>query len=130
MIQIAAGLGEIIKSVKNDNELDSKKTDRAIKKAIGDTLKVFTDHPLLTGVRDIVDAASGDQRSSVGRYLGQFAGSFVPNILSRTTKAIDPTIYEKRDFISQVKSKIPGMQGDLVPKRTIFGEPLEYQGSS
>ena len=94
---------------------------------------VFTQSPF-TGTSDLFSFLQGgaykEGYAQAGqRYFGQLLGTFIPNILRRATVAGDPIIYEKRDVPSQLKSRVPGLQKSLTPKRDLFGETLRQGGT-
>jgi hypothetical protein len=60
------------------------------------------------------------------RMIQNFASSFVPYSvgLSQIDRATDPYSRRARTVMDAIKSKIPGISEDLLPRRDIWGEPM------
>jgi len=135
LMQIAGSIANSIDAYKNTGQLNSQDVANESAKALGDIgSMVFTQSPF-TGVSDLFDLMKGGKYNegyakAGNRYLGQLIGTFIPNILRRTTVAMDPIVYEKRDIRSQLQSRIPGLQKNLTPKRDLFGEIVRQGGTS
>ena len=134
LLQIGASISEAIDAYKNTGQLSSEEVEKEMLNSISDIFSmVFTQSPF-TGTADLFALFSGGQYNegylkAGNRYIGQLAGTFIPNILRRLTVAQDPIIYEKRDIESQLKSRVPGLAQTLTPKRDIFGETLRQDGT-
>lgn len=134
LMQIAGSIAESIKAYQNEGQLNSEDVRKNVWKGIGNlTSMVFTQSPF-TGVSDLFDLMKGGAYNegiskAFPRYIGQLIGTFIPNILRRTTTAIDPIIYEKRGIRPQLQSRIPGLQDELTPKRDLFGEIVRQGGT-
>lgn len=134
LLQVGASISEAIDAYKNTGQLDSKTVAKDMWNAIGDIgSMVFTQSPF-TGVSDFFDLIKGGTYNegyfkALNVYGAQMAGTFIPNILRRLTVAQDPIVYEKRDIEGQIKSRIPGLQKDLTPRRDLFGETIRQGGT-
>lgn len=134
LLQIGSSIAEAIDAYKNTGELTDKDASEEAVNAIGEIASmVFTSSPF-TGTSDLFALATGGAYNegylkAGNRYIGQLVGTFIPNILRRLTVAGDPIIYEKRDIKSQLKSRVPGLQKSLTPKRDVFGETVRKAGT-
>ena len=134
LLQVGASISEAIEAYKNTGELNSEEVEKEMMNSIGDIMSmVFTQSPF-TGAADLFALLTGGEYNegyfeAGNRYLGQLAGTFIPNILRRATVAQDPILYEKRDVSSQLKSRVPGLAQTLTPKRDIFGETIRQGGT-
>ena len=135
LLQLGSSLAQVIDAYKNTGKLSSEEVGQEAGEIISNIADMVLDQSPFTGFTNLVDLIQGGAYNegylkAGERYGGQLVGTFIPNLLRRTTVANDPTIYEKREFMDQaVKSRIPGMQGDLTPKRDIFGEKVEQSGN-
>jgi len=134
LLQVGASISETIDAYKNTGQLDDKTVEKEMLNSISDIgSMVFTQSPF-TGAADLFALLSGGEYGegyfqAGNRYVGQMAGTFIPNILRRLTVAQDPIVYEKRDIESQLKSRVPGLAQTLTPKRDIFGETIRQGGT-
>jgi len=134
LLQVGASISEAIDAYKNTGELDDATVEKEMLNSISDIgSMVFTQSPF-TGAADLFALLSGGEYGegyfqAGNRYIGQLAGTFIPNILRRATVAQDPIVYEKRDIESQLKSRVPGLAQTLTPKRDIFGETIRQGGT-
>lgn len=134
LIQLGAGVSEMIEAHRNTGGLNEEEVGKATAKAVGDIASmVFTQSPF-TGLGDFMNLLKGGQYNegygpALNRYTGQLAGTFIPNIIRRHTVGLDPVIYEKRDIKSQLRSRFPGLEDELTPKRTLFGEKVLKDGN-
>jgi hypothetical protein len=58
------------------------------------------------------------------RFLQQFAGSMVPNVVGQPTTMSDPYVRQVNGMIEAIQARIPGLRQDLLPKRDWLGEPV------
>lgn len=134
LLQIGASISEAIEAYKNTGQLSSEEAEKEALNSISDIgSMVFTQSPF-TGMADLFALLQGGAYNegyikAGNRYIGQMMGTFIPNVLRRLTVAGDPIIYEKRDIPSQLKSRVPGLQKDLTPRRDVFGEIARQDGT-
>jgi hypothetical protein len=96
-------------------------------KWVGETFRaakdVAVDKTSLQGFQRI-SLAIGDP----GRWAKQFAqglvGMPIPAVVARTAAAIDQTVRRRDTFWDVIRSRIPGMTGELEPRRTITGKEV------
>lgn len=84
----------------------------------------------LKSLTDSLEALTSDDEDIAGNFIRQRIGSYIPNYLGQSQRAADPTIYEMRTVMDQVKGSIPGMSDDLEARRDVFGNPVMRSGSS
>jgi hypothetical protein len=85
-------------------------------------------------LRDFSDLFSAFQDAMAGkghvaeRYLNNFLVSFTPfsSFLNQTNQAfLDPNLREARTLLETFQSKLPYLSGELQPRRSVWGEPIE-----
>lgn len=82
-----------------------------------------TNQTFLQGVTNVVNAVSDPNRSLPSLANG-FARSWVPNLIGQTTEMHDPLARQVDGMLDSIKSRIPGLREQLLPKRDVFGEPI------
>ena len=83
-----------------------------------------TNQTFLQGITSIVNALSEPQR--FGPKLAQsYAASIIPAIVAQPTAMNDPVAREVDSMLDAIKARIPGLRGTLLPKRDVFGEPIQ-----
>ncbi len=92
------------------------------------TSKNLTRKLSLRGVSDLIQTISDPDRYGE-RYIQNFAAGFVPSLLGQTARAIDPTQHETQSLKEALQAKIPFASRYLLPKRDVWGEPIERQGN-
>ncbi len=74
-----------------------------------------------------------DATSDPGRYGKNFttrlATSFVPNIVASAAGAADKTVRNPADIGQAMKTKIPGVGKNVVPRRDIWGQEIQNEGN-
>jgi hypothetical protein len=58
-------------------------------------------------------------------FLEQYASSLVPKIVGQTVTAADPYKREVSGILDAVQSQLPFLREKLMPKRDVWGEPVE-----
>lgn len=82
------------------------------------------DESFMRGPAEIIKAI--EDKNYAATYVRNFASSFVPYSvgMAQWARATDPYARQARTVIDAMKAKVPGLSEDLMPRRTIFGEPL------
>ena len=86
--------------------------------------QAITNQTFLQGISNFVNAMSDPARFGP-RFLQQFAGSMVPNVIGQPTTMADPVVREVNSALEAIQARIPGMRQDLLPKRDWLGEPVQ-----
>lgn len=78
----------------------------------------------LSGMSSFVEGLADPGRYA-GHWLERTAGSIVPAGVAGVARAMDP-VSRNRDGVGEaLQARIPGMSDGLLPRRDIFGEPVE-----
>jgi len=113
-------------------EMTDKMTESERKKIaskiIQSVTKNLTSKTYLQGITRLSDAISDPERYGEG-WVTNFARSIVPNVVGTVTDSSDPILREARDIISTIKSRIPGLSQTNLPRRDIYGKPIEKTGT-
>lgn len=126
-------MGELVNLYKERGKMNAKEVEKQADRIITQTSKFIQDQTFFQGLANFVEAISGGTYnqgvlSAGGNYLAQLFGGFIPNFLYSYQRAADPTIYNTEGFAEEIKKRIPGMQESLLPRRTVFGTPIERTG--
>ncbi|WP_263588421.1 thermonuclease family protein [Sphingopyxis sp. GC21] len=82
----------------------------------------------LSGLADVLAAADDPERFG-DSFIKRFAGSLaVPTGVAQIARTVDPTLRETPDTTSYIQSRVPGLSGKLLPKRDVWGRPIETEG--
>lgn len=121
LIGVAADMAEVV---------DKAGEEEASELAAGLGLafaKTLLDKSYLQGVSDLVNVLQDPDRYA-GRWVRNFAGSFVPNIVGQYTRADDPVLREVRTMADNIKARLPGESASMFPRRDVWGEPIVRAG--
>lgn len=124
------GLGADAYEIHQAGHDDQVGADAVVKMMFASVLNNIGQRASLTGPIDFAKAVSDPQRYGQ-TWVNRFAGSMVPAALAQYTQSSDPYLREARTILDTMKSRIPGMSQELLPKRDVFGEPMkrdEYMG--
>jgi len=124
-IGIIADLVEMRQFVK---EADSEDVNKILARSFGSLAKTIGSKASMRGASDFIQAAYDSDRYGES-YINNFIASFIPNIAAQTTRAIDPELKETRDLLNTLKSRIPFLSEDVLPRIGVFGQPIVRQGS-
>lgn len=82
----------------------------------------------LSGVSDLA-AAMDDPERYGGSFIDRFVGSAtVPTGIAQIARTIDPTMRETDNTLDYVQSRVPGLSDNLMPKRDVWGRPIQKEG--
>ncbi|MEL0155497.1 hypothetical protein [Sphingopyxis sp.] len=82
----------------------------------------------LSGLADVLAAADDPERFG-DSFIKRFAGSLaVPTGVAQIARTVDPTLRETPDTTTYIQSRVPGLSGKLLPKRDVWGRPIETEG--
>ncbi|MCK9543970.1 MAG: hypothetical protein M0R03_18275 [Novosphingobium sp.] len=82
----------------------------------------------LSGVSDVVGALHDPERNADNMLQRLIGSLLVPNIVAGAARTLDPTQREVETLDDAIRSRIPGLRDDLLPRRNIWGEPIVNQG--
>jgi hypothetical protein len=83
-----------------------------------------TNQTALMGMTNLVNVTSDPTRYGPQFFKG-LAGSIVPALANQAAQWIDPVQREVNGTIDAIKARVPGLRETLLPKRDVFGEPVE-----
>lgn len=94
----------------------------------GSVARSLLNQPMVTGPKDILDAATDramqDERAGDRGYLSQQVGSLVPTGIAQLARSGGEQ-YLPQNAMQQITSRIPGLQGDTPVRLNVFGEPVQ-----
>lgn len=82
----------------------------------------------LKGLTDAVNAYTDPDRYGE-KWILNYAGTAVPTAIAQEARVQDPYLRRAENLIDKVKSRIPGLSEDLLPKLNLWGEPIKLEGS-
>lgn len=93
--------------------------------AIGD---VVLSKSYLSSASDLVDTIHSGTASAAENYIKKYgAGLVVPNAVRDVETIIDPVQRYATSVIEEMRARVPGLSGDLPPRRDAFGFVKNYQ---
>lgn len=121
-IGTAADLHELSSSM-TDDEKDGSATMLAA--AI---LNNLTSKTWLSGLSSALEAVNDPDRY-LPNFLARTAGAIaVPSIVAQATRETDPIMREARTPMDRIRSRVPGLSNDLMPRRDVFGREVRSEG--
>lgn len=118
---IAAAVSEIC-AASDDDEV-FKTAEKAM---IGAVLAIgnnVLEKSYMQSMASMVRAISEPDRYGESWAQG-LAGSMVPAVVARSSRAIDPYLREVSGMMEAIQSRIPGLSADLPPRRDLWGRPV------
>lgn len=106
------------------DHLTPEESDKVPKMIAVAFANAVTNQTALQGITSIVQVLADPQRYGP-KFIQQYAASLVPNIVGQPTAMLDPVVREVNGMVDAIKARIPGMRGELLAKRDVFGEPIE-----
>jgi hypothetical protein len=90
------------------------------------TARSLLNQPMVTGPKDILDAATNRsmQDTQAGDYLSRQVGSLVPTGISQLARSGGEQ-FLPQNVVQEVTSRIPGLQGNTPVRLNVFGEPVQ-----
>lgn len=86
--------------------------------------KNLVDKSYMSGFSDLGEFVSSPSRFA-GQYLQNLASSFIPNLSAQAARAGDPYLREAHGLVQNVKARVPGLSNTLLPRRDVWGQPIE-----
>lgn len=90
------------------------------------TARSLLNQPMVTGPKDILDAATNRsmQDTQAGDYLSRQVGSLVPTGIAQLARSGGEQ-FLPQNVVQEVTSRIPGLQGNTPVRLNVFGEPVQ-----
>lgn len=124
---VAADAYDLMSKAGKEDMTEEERDDLAIA-VVGAFSKNALDKTFTKGVADVVKALTDPDRYGES-YLRRLSGTVVPSALSQTAQAVDPMVREARTVVDTLKSRLPGLSKDLLPKRDIWGQKIIRGGA-
>lgn len=88
------------------------------------------DESFMRGPSELIEAVDNPGRYGQS-YLRNFVSSFIPfsSLSSQLARMGDPYTRQARSVLDGIKQKVPGMSESLMPRRDIWGEPMQNYGA-
>lgn len=83
-----------------------------------------TNQTFMTGATNFVNVLQDPSRYGQN-YFESLAGSLVPSIIGQIAADMDPLVREIHGMRDAMMARIPGQREGLLPKRDLFGKPIE-----
>ena len=90
--------------------------------------KNLTNKTWLQGVSDAIEAISDPDRYGKN-YINSMVASFVPAVVAQTAQSLDPEMRDARNIVDSVKTRVPGLSQQVLPRRDIWGNSIEHSGA-
>ncbi len=89
----------------------------------------LTSRTYLRGLSEFMTAMD-DPKRYMPYYMKRMAATFVPytSLTAQVERSVDPTLRMATTIIDQIRSRTPGLSGDLPPRRNLWGEPIVLEG--
>jgi hypothetical protein len=95
---------------------------------VGSASKSLINKTWLRGPSELVQAVMDPTRYG-DRWVSHSVGTVVPTGVAQIAQTQDPYMREAKGIVDTIKSRVPGMSTDLLPKRDIWGNPIAREGS-
>ena len=95
---------------------------------VGSISKNLTSKTWLRGLSELILAVEDPERYG-DNYIRRLASTVVPTGVAQIANIQDPVMREASSIIEQIKSRIPGQSETLLPKRNVWGEPIQRGGA-
>lgn len=118
LMGIAADLAAVWDRLSDD---EAEKLPKMLATAFANAV---TNQTFLQGLTNVVNAMSDPVRF-MPRLFQSYAGSVVPNVIAQPTAIADPLAREVDSMLDAIKARVPGLRQGLLPKRDVFGQPIE-----
>lgn len=107
-----------------DNLSDRQRDDKAMI-VTASIMSNLASKTWLSGVSSFVEGLADPGRYA-GNWIERLASSFaVPAGVAGVARAIDPVSRQRNSIGEAIQARVPGMTDNLLPRRDVFGEPIE-----
>ena len=104
-----------------------READELGKLVLASVSKNLTSKTWLSGPSELIKAVSDPDRYGQ-RYIQRLAGTVVPTGVAQVAQVHDPYLREARTILDTIKARVPGLSEGLLPRRDIWGEPIQLEG--
>jgi len=107
-----------------DNLSDRQRDDKAMI-VTASIMSNLASKTWLSGVSSFVEGLADPGRYA-GNWIERLASSFaVPAGVAGVARSIDPVARQRNSIGEAIQARVPGMSDKLLPRRDVFGEPIE-----
>ena len=95
---------------------------------IGATAKNVSSKTFLKGIHDVAGILFEPEMTVKGvanRTISSFA---IPNVFAQAARAGEGNMTDIQNLTDALKARIPGLSGEVPPRRNMFGEPIQDNG--
>jgi hypothetical protein len=121
LMGISASAYELAKVM---TQLEADKLGALVLAAIS---KNLVDKTWTQGPASLIEAIQDSDRYAEG-YIRKLVGSVVPTLSAQVAREMDPILREAQTMLDAIRARVPGMSQDLLPRRDLWGEPIELEG--
>ncbi len=124
---IGSILGMAADLAEGTNALSEEEYSDLAVRMVRSVSKNVTSKTFLRGLSNALDALSDPDRYA-GPWMESFGGTVVPRIVAGAARSSDDFLRETEGLGEYIQSQIPFLSQDLLPKRNLWGEPIEREG--
>eukprot|EP00439_Symbiodinium_sp_Y106_P089551 s1_g2087.t1 len=106
---------------------DAGELDDIAAMVTGSVAKNLTSKTWLRGPTELIEAIQDPDRYGE-RYIQNLVGTVVPTGAAQVARIEDPMLRQADTILERIKSRVPGMSEDLLPRLDIWGEPIVRGG--
>lgn len=106
------------------DHMGSEESDKIPKILAVAFANAVTSQTALMGLTNIVNITSDPTRYGP-TFFKSMAGTVVPAIVAQPTAMADPVVRQVDSMLDAIKARIPVARQTLLPKRDVFGEPIQ-----
>ena len=87
------------------------------------------DKAYLKGISNVMEAFYSEGGEEVGTLLRSTVAAHIPNMMGSAVRETNEDMKLVRTLGDAIRERIPGLSGDLPPRRNILGEPMKADAS-
>jgi hypothetical protein len=125
--QIIGTAADIAEVILNKPFPDEQNTKEMVGRLAASLARNWTSKTYMQGISGILDAVSDPVRYGEN-FIEQFSGSLIPSMVASTARSTDPYYRNVEGVKDALQARIPVASEKLLPKRDIWGEPIERKG--
>lgn len=127
----AADLKDLLQEIDWESSDASTIWGQAVAGVAGAYLKPMLDVHFMGAVAEVatgIEEGSGGNWNRIGRIIQSASLGMIPNIASQTNRIFfDDSVRQLGDYLSKLKSRVPGLSPKLPQKVGLLGEPQTHQ---
>lgn len=108
-------------------EMTGAEADALSALILGAVSKNLVDKTWTQGPAGMIEAVQDPDRYGEP-MIRKLVGSGIPTIMAQAARIEDPVLRDAQTLIDAVKSRIPGLSQEVMPRRDLWGEPIALEG--